>query len=99
MTFAGVALGGQIRARLRDFYIGATLVQLKPTALDRELEPRRIFRKRRFVAKQEGVVDLLNIDPAVLNRLESSGVFQEAPRGRLRVGVGTVSSVFHRPFS
>lgn len=29
-----------------------------------------------FVSEQEGVVDLLNIDPAVLNRLEGSRVFQ-----------------------
>lgn len=47
-----------------------------------------------LVAEQEGVVDLLDIDSAILDRFEGSGVFQNAPRGLVRVDEGSVCSQF-----
>jgi len=69
-------------------------MQFQPTERNRALEPRGVFRRCFLVAEQEGVVDLLDIDSAILDRFEGSGVFQNAPRGLVRVDEGSVCSQF-----
>jgi len=49
-----------------------------------------------LVAEQEGVVDLLDIDSAVLDRFEDSGMLQEATGGFVRIGVRAVGGQFQK---
>lgn len=55
-------------------------MQFDPTARDRQIKAGRVFRRRSFVAEQERAVEFLDIDAAVLHRLE--GV--RAPSGGAR---------------
>ena len=43
------------------------VVQCEPPALDRQLEPGAVFRRRAHVAEQKRAADLLDIDPALLD--------------------------------
>lgn len=71
----GWALSEHVRATLRQLHESAALMQFQPTERNRALEPRGVFRWCSLVAEQEGVVDLLDIDSAVLDRFEGVCVF------------------------
>jgi hypothetical protein len=61
--------------------------RLKPATLDREPEPGAVLGGCGMVLEQEGPVDLLDIDAAVLDRLEGTGALQEPAGGLLGIGV------------
>jgi hypothetical protein len=63
----------QRRARLGEPHIGFALVQLEPALLDRAQKAGLVFRRRALELEQKRPVDLLDIDPAILDRLECVG--------------------------
>jgi len=63
--------GEQIRAGLGE-HVSSALVQHQPALLDGTLEPGLVFGRRSLEAEQ-GPLNLLDIDPAVLDRLEGIG--------------------------
>jgi hypothetical protein len=63
----------QIGARLRELHVGSAVVQHQPAAFDRQLEAGAIFGRRCVLPKQEGRVDQLDVDPAVLHDLGGVG--------------------------
>jgi hypothetical protein len=88
--------GEQVRAALRRFHEGAAVVQLKPTARERQIKAGPVFGRRPLVAKQEGAIEFLNVDAALPDRLESVGVLHQTARGLFGVCVyssGPVSIV------
>ena len=66
----------------------------QPAPCDGELQAGAVFRRRALVAEQERAVDLLDINPAILDDLESLGVLQETACSLFRIGVGPVSGIF-----
>jgi len=83
--------------------VGPGLVQLQPPPLDREFQSRAIFRWRRVVAEQKGAVDLLDVNPAVLDRLTQRLVRVPAGgaqpwRDRCRGGLRRISSAQNHVF-
>jgi hypothetical protein len=48
-------------------------VQFQPALLDRAIETSLILGRRTLQLEQERPIDLLDIDPAILDRLESVG--------------------------
>jgi hypothetical protein len=69
-------------------------MQFQPTARDGELQAGVVFRGRALVAEQEGAVELLDIDPTILNWFECVCVLQEPTGGLVRVGEGAVAVSF-----
>jgi hypothetical protein len=67
----------------------------EPTALDRQLHARAVLCRCALVLKQERAVDLLDMDAAILHRLDGAGDLDQAARGLLGIGIGAVFSVFH----
>jgi hypothetical protein len=86
--------GEQIGAGRRELHVGSGLVQFQPAPFNGELQAGAVFRGCAFIAEQERAVDLLDIDPAILNRFKSVCVLQQSARGLLRVGVGAVGGQF-----
>ena len=84
----------QIGARLRELHIGSALVHQEPAALDRQLQASTIFGRRCALAKQERPVDLLDVDAAVLHRLDAVGDFKNLAGGLFGFGVGPVMLMF-----
>jgi hypothetical protein len=80
--------GEQIGAGRRELHVGSGLMQFQPAPFNGELEAGTVFRGCAFIAEQERAIELLDIDPAILNRFESVCVLQQSARGLLRVGVG-----------
>ena len=74
----------------------SALVQLEPAFLDRAIEAGLVFRRRALGLEQEQPVDLLDLDPVVIDRLAGIGVFEQLPRRGFRLGVGAVGSKFHQ---
>jgi len=58
--------------------------------------PALVLPGRALVAKQERAVELLDIDPAFLDRFEGVCVLQEATGGLVRVGEGSVGGQFQK---
>src|SRR5580765_2141775 len=63
----------QIGARLGKPDEGSALVQHQPAALDRQFQASTVFGRRGALPKQEGRIDLLDVDAAVLHRLDAAG--------------------------
>ena len=68
----------------------------QPAFGDRQLQPGAIFGRAATLLEQERPVDLLDVDPAVLDRLDGVGDLEDLARGLLGVGEGSISGVFHR---
>ena len=68
----------------------------QPTLREGEGEPGAIFGRAATLLEQERPVDLLDVDPAVLDRLDGVGDLEDLARGLLGVGEGSISGVFHR---
>ena len=47
-------------------------MEFKPTALNRQIEPRLVFVRRTFLPVKERPVDQLDVDPAVLPSLDAA---------------------------
>jgi hypothetical protein len=60
----------------------------QPAALDSELHTSAVFRRTALVLEQEGAVDLLDVNAAVLHRLDGAGDLDQAARGFLGIGIG-----------
>ena len=86
--------GEQIGAGGGKLHVGSGLMQFQPAPFNGELQAGAVFRGCAFIAEQERAVDLLDIDPAILNRFKSVCVLQQSARGLLRVGVGAVGGQF-----
>jgi len=61
-------------------------VQLEPALLDRAQKAGLVFRRRALELEQKRPVDLLDIDPAVLDGLERVGELKQLARGSFRIG-------------
>src|SRR5271166_3063808 len=71
-------------------------MQDQPALCDRAIETGLVFRWRALELIEEGLVDLLDIDPAVLDRLERVGEFDQlARRG---IGEGARGDELHPVF-
>ena len=69
-------------------------MQDQPALGDRVIEAGLIFRRRPLQLVEKGRVDLLDIDPAILDRLESVGEFEQlACRG-----LGSAKGLFSTNF-
>jgi hypothetical protein len=64
-------------------------VQHQPALLDRAIEAGLLFSGRALELEQKWPVDLLDIDPAVLDRLERVGELNQLARGGLGNGERT----------
>src|ERR1700741_1575194 len=74
------------------------LCWIRQTALhlrDRMIEPGLLLRGRTLVFEWKWPVDLLDIDPAILDRLEGIGEFDQLARGGLRIGEGARGNELH----
>ena len=75
------SLGEQIRTALREANEGAAIVNFQPAQANGAIETRRVFLRRPFVAEQERAVDLLDVNLAILNRLEGVRVLHQTAGG------------------
>jgi len=88
--------GEQVRAALRQFHERAAVMHFEPAALNRQVEAGPIFRRRSFVAKQERAVEFLDIDAAILHRLEGVRVLHQTARSFVGIAIEAVGGVFHQ---
>ena len=85
----------QIGARLGKPDEGSALVQHQPAALDRQFQASTVFGRRGALPKQEGRIDLLDVDAAVLHRLDAAG----DPKDRQQLASGadrTIATIDRR---
>ncbi|MCC8977302.1 hypothetical protein [Bradyrhizobium acaciae] len=74
-------------------------ISLEPILTDRMPKPSPVFGRRRLVLVEHPVVDLLDVDPAVLHWLERAGVIHDPAGGFLGGGVGAVALHLHHGIS
>jgi hypothetical protein len=67
----------------------------KPATGDGQLETGRVLRRVAAFLEQEGPVDFLNMDAAVLDGLGGVGDLQQCARGGFRIGERAGGGVFH----
>src|SRR6267142_6904938 len=60
----------QLGAGRREFHVGSGVMQFQPAPCDGQIQAGAVFRGRAPVDEQEGAVELLDIDPAILNWFE-----------------------------
>jgi hypothetical protein len=68
--------GEQIGAGRRELHVGSGVMHFQPAPFNGELQAGAVFRGRALVAEQEGAVEFLDIDSAILNWFESVCVFE-----------------------
>ena len=90
------ASGEQIGAGRRELHVGSAVMHFQPAPFNGELQAGAVLRGRALVAEQEGAVEFLDIDPAILNWFEGVCVLQEATGGFVRVGEGSVGGQFQK---
>ena len=78
------------------FLVNFTKVQIEIAALDREFEVGLVFGRYAFGLEQEWGVELLDVFPAVMDRLERIGLFEQLSHGGSWISIGAVGSEFHR---
>jgi hypothetical protein len=71
-------------------------MQFKPSEFNRASEPGRIFFRCASIDVQERTIQLLDIDAAILHRLEGVGVLNQSARGLVGTGIGAVGGELHR---
>src|SRR6201987_5811788 len=83
------------RTSLGEPDVGPALVQPEPAVGDGEIEAGLVFRRCALELIQERPIDLLDIDPAVLDWLERVGELDQLARGGLGVGEGALLNELH----
>jgi hypothetical protein len=83
--------GEQLRAGRRELHVGAGFMLPQPALGDRQLLEARALFGRAASSPQEGQIDLLDMDPAVLDRLDAVGDLDQLAGGGFRISVGTIS--------
>lgn len=74
----------QFSTSQRELHERPALVQHQPALGDRQIKACLVFGRRSLELKQEGPVDLLDMDTAVLDRLNGVGQFDDLARSGLR---------------
>jgi hypothetical protein len=74
---------------------GAALVHGQPAELDCQLHARAVLSRASLVLEEERAVDVLDMDPAVLHRLDCAGDLDDAACDLLGIGIGARLGVFH----
>ena len=85
---AVATLGEQIGACRCELNKCSAVVNFQPTSFNSVLQAGSVFRGRAFVAEKEGAVEVLDINPAILNWFESVRMLYEASRSFFRVSEG-----------
>ena len=80
--------------RLGELHIGAALVQHQPALGYRMLKAGFVFGRRPLQFEQKRPVDFLDVDPAVLDRLEGIGELQQLAGCGLGIGEGAGGDEF-----
>src|SRR6266436_8168511 len=93
-AFTNGILREQFRASLGEPHEGPGLMQPEPAVGDGEIEARLVLGGA-AAFPEEGQVDLLDVDTAVLNRLDRACDLQEPACGFLGVGEWSVGGVLH----
>jgi hypothetical protein len=70
-------------------------VRLEPTLFDSAPDARTELCAASFKRVEERIVDLLDVDAAVLDRLDARRQLDELPGGSLRIGKRAFGDVFH----
>ena len=78
--------GKQVSAGRGEADEGAALVHREPAPLDRQFHAGAVFGRAGLVLEEERPVDLLDVDPAVLYRLDGVGDFEKG-RAAFRSGL------------
>jgi hypothetical protein len=91
-----LALGEEVGPALCQPYKCPAIVNFQPAQADRAIEAGPVFRRRSFVAEQKWAVEFLDIDAAILHRLEGVCVLHEAARGFIWIGIWSVGCELHR---
>ena len=60
-------------------------MNFQPAQANGTIKARRVFRRRPFIAEQERAVEFLDVDPAILHRLEGVRVLLLTARGLVRI--------------
>ncbi|MGY3407306.1 hypothetical protein ACVWZV_003419 [Bradyrhizobium sp. GM5.1] len=76
----------QILARRQQSHVRAALMQLQPALHDSAPDPRAELPAASLQRVEEGIIDLLDVNPAVLHRLDAGSQLNELPRGDFRIG-------------
>jgi hypothetical protein len=88
----------QLRTGRREFHIGAGTIQRQPAAIYRQIETGLVFGRAGLVLIQKRRVDQLDIDAAVLHRLDRVCDLDQLAGSLFRVGVRAISANFIRLF-
>jgi hypothetical protein len=89
------ALGEQFGTRLGELHKGAALMHHELAALDCEPQAGAILGRRGALLVEKRRVDLLDMDTAILHRLDRAGDLDQFAGGFFRVGVDTGFGEFH----
>ena len=73
-----------VGARLRDLHVCAVLVHPEPAAFNGQLDPGAVLRRRAALLVQERLVDLLDVNAAVLDGLNRLGDLKDFEGGDRR---------------
>ena len=85
----------QILAVTQQPHVGPAFVQLEPAFLDSAPDAGAELRAASLERVEEGIVDLLDVDPAVLYRLDARSQLNELASGDFRIGEGAFGDEFH----
>ena len=85
----------QILAVTQQPHVGPAFVQLEPAFLDSAPDAGAELRAASVERVEEGIVDLLDVDPAVLYRLDARSQLNELASGDFRIGEGAFGDEFH----
>src|SRR5215813_10679121 len=67
----------QLGARLCDLHVSSALVHPEPASFDGQLDPGAVLRRQPALLVQERLVNLLDVDAAVLDQLDAGGEFDQ----------------------
>src|SRR5262249_52469261 len=88
------ASGEQRRTSLSESHVGAALVPRKPAFGERTVKTGPVL-ARTTTGLEERRVDQLNVDAAVLHRLDGTGDLDQLAGGGIRIGEGTGLDELH----
>jgi hypothetical protein len=88
--------GKQVRAGLGELHINPGLVLPQPTLGDREGEAGAIFGWGAAFLEQERPIDLLDMDAAILDSLDSVRDLEQLAGGLIRICERSIGGVFHQ---
>src|SRR6201987_5551982 len=83
------------RTSLGELHVGPALVQPEPAVGDGAIKAGLVFRRRALELIQKGLIDLLDIDPAVLDRLECVGELKQFASGGLGISKWSLLNELH----